>query len=273
MPHFSRIANIINDSRVRKPVNAAFTISPAFPSTGCTVVNFIDSSNRGIIRFTSNGAFNVTPNTTFSANVLMWGGGGGASVANGGGGGFSYGVITFYANVSYNVVIGAGGTTAGSGGGGTGIEYLANANTILSAGGGGGGAPGGAGGAGGGIIAANGAGGSAAGSRYSAGAPGSLKVGGDGGSGLVGYGRGGSGAGGGGGGLYGGGSSASGGAGGGGFFDTRIIANSTQANTITGNGRFAAGNTDVLYSAGVGEGASAPSGVGSDGRIILVFVS
>lgn len=273
MPHLSRLSNIVSDSRYRRSSNVSLRITPAFPSTGCTVVNFTDTANRGIIRFTSNGAFNVTPNTTFTANVLMWGGGGGASGANGGGGGFSWGVITFFANVSYNVVIGAGGTTAGSGGGGTGIEYLANANTILSAGGGGGGAPGGAGGAGGGFIAANGAGGVAAGSSYAAGAPGTLKQGGDGGSGLVGYGRGGSGAGGGGGGLFGGGSSASGGGGGGGFFNFALVANANTANTQTGNSIFAAGNTDALYADNAGQGGTAPSASGFDGRIVLIYAS
>jgi len=272
MPQLSRISNIVNDSRYRKPPNVGLTVSPALPS-GCTLINFTDSSFRGVIRFTSNGAYNVTPNTTFTANVLLWGGGGGASTSNGGGGGFSWGIITFYANVSYNVVIGAGGTTTGSGGGGTGIEYLANANTILSAGGGGGGAPGGAGGAGGGWLAANGAGGVAAGSSFTAGAPGSFKSGGDGGSGLVGYGRGGSGAGGGGGGLYGGGSSASGGAGGGGFCNFAFLADANNANTITGNGRFAAGNTDAFYADSAGQGGAAPSAVGIDGRIVMVYVS
>jgi hypothetical protein len=271
MPHFSRLSNIISDNRFRKPPNVAFSISPAFPTTGCTVVNFTDTGNRGVIRFTSNGAFSITPNSTFTANVLIWGAGGGASGSNGGGGGFSSAIITFFANTSYNVVIGAGGTSAGSGGGGSGIEYLANAGTILSAGGGGGGAPSGIGGAGGGTVGEASGGGAAAGSSFSAGAPGSLKRGGDGGSGLVGYGRGGSGAGGGGGGLYGGGSGAGGG-GGGGYFNPTMVVDASTSSTSTGFRIYAAANTNAFYGDNSGTGGTAPSSAGLDGRIVLVFV-
>ena len=270
MPQLSKATFIGATNKKKKIANVQFTISPAYPVTGCTVVNFANVG--GVVSLTTGAAYNLTPNTTFTANVMIWGAGGGSfsgSSFNGGGGGFATGIITFFANVSYNVVVGVGGTTSGTGGGGSGIEYLANANVFLVAGGGGGVGSGGAGGAGGGWFAANGAGGTAA-TAFSATSPGALRRGGD-GAGGSGFGNGGGTNGGGGGGLYGGGTSTGGGGGGGGFADATLVASS---NLQTGSGIHTAANTMSGYIAPFGQGgAFTPThSAGSNGAIIITLM-
>lgn len=268
MPQLSRATTTVVSGRKKIIPNVQFTISPAYPETSCTIVNFANAN--GVISLTRGATYNLTPNTTFTANVMIWGAGGGASSGAGGGSGFATGTITFLANVSYNIVIGTGGASSGAGGGGSGIEFLANANVFMVAGGGGGGAPGGAGGAGGGWLAANGAAGTR-GTAFESSSPGTLRRGGD-GAGGAGFGNGGAGVGGGGGGIHGGATSPGGGGGGGGFYDARLT---SAANLQTGSGIFAAGNTMVSYAATYGQGGSpsAPlSAVGSNGAIIITLM-
>lgn len=263
MPQFSRATSIGVSSRKKIPSSVEFRIAPAYPGTSCTVVNFANVG--GVISLTTGATYNITPNTTFTANVMIWGAAGGSSGSNGGGGGFASGTMTFFANIAYNVVIGTGGSASGTGGGGSGIEYLANSNVFIVAGGGGGGAPGGVGGAGGGWAAANGAPGTGA-TAFVATSPGTLRRGGD-GSGGAGFGAGGSGAGGGGGGLYGGASSGSGGGGGGGFYDSILM---TSANLQTGNSVYAGGNNMPGYSL-YGLSSIGP-GAGSNGAILITIL-
>ncbi len=260
MPQLSRVSTINNDLRIKKVSSAIINISPAV--TGSNIVDL--QTLGGILSISGNGAYNLTPNTTFAANVMVWGAGGGFSTGNGGAGGFSSGSFVFYANVSYNVVVGRAGSS-GTGGGGSGIEYLANANVIIVAGGGGGGGSA-QGGAGGGIFAQNGAGGNGA-TAYSATSPGSFKVGGPSAS-VFGFGFGGAGTGGGGGGLYGGAASASGGGGGGGYLESRIL---FTANAITGV------NTTPGFSGypnryTSGDGGIAPATVAGDGLIVITVL-
>ena len=172
MPQLSRVSTFNNDVRIKKVSSTVINISPAIID-GNTIVNF--KAIGGVLSVNANGAYNLTPTNTFSANVMVWGAGGGSSTGNGGAGGFSSGLMTFFANVSYNVVVGRAGAS-GTGGGGSGIEYLANANVIIAAGGGGG-AGSGNGGAGGGLVAQNGAGANGA-TAYSATSPGGFKFGG-----------------------------------------------------------------------------------------------
>jgi hypothetical protein len=271
MPQLSRTTNIGVASRKKKTSSVQFTISPAYPITSCTLVNFANVD--GVVSLTTGATYNLTPITTFTANVMIWGAGGGASGGLGGGGGFATGTMTFFANVSYNVVVGAS-AASGAGGGGSGIELLSNANTpniFMVAGGGGGGASFGPGqaGAGGGFVAGNGAPGTGA-TAFSAVSPGTLRRGGGGGGGA-GFGDGGSGTGGGGGGLYGGATNGSGGGGGGGFFDPTLV---TSANIQSGSGFYAAANTMSAYAATYGQGGSpsSPLGtIGSNGAIIITL--
>ena len=260
MPQLSRFSVVSNDFKIKKPTSVPIQISPA---VGGNTTLDIRSLN-GILSLYSNGSYNLTPNITFSANVMVWGAGGGFSTGNGGAGGFSSGLMVFFANVSYNVVIGRAGSS-GTGGGGSGIEYLANANVIIVAGGGGGGGSA-QGGAGGGIFAQNGAGGNGA-TAYSATSPGSFKVGGPSAS-VFGFGFGGAGTGGGGGELYGGAASASGGGGGGGYLESRIL---FTANAITGV------NTTPGFSGypnryTSGDGGIAPATVAGDGLIVITVL-
>ena len=260
MPQLSRVSTINNDLRIKKVSSAVINISPAV--TGTNIVDL--QTLGGILSISGNGAYNLTPNTTFAANVMVWGAGGGFSTGNGGAGGFSSGSFVFYANVSYNVVVGRAGSS-GTGGGGSGIEYLANANVIIVAGGGGGGGSA-QGGAGGGAIAQNGAGASG-GSAYSATSPGSFKVGGPAAS-VFGFGFGGSGTGAGGGGLYGGGASPAGGGGGGGYLEHNIL---SFANTQTGSNATPPQSTYSSRSTG-GNGGVAPATSAGDGLIVITVL-
>ena len=238
MPQLSRFSVVSNDFKIKKPTSVPIQISPA---VGGNTTLDIRSLN-GILSLNSNGSYNLTPNITFSANVMVWGAGGGFSTGNGGAGGFSSGLMVFFANVSYNVVIGRAGSS-GTGGGGSGQ-----------------------GGGGGGFIAQNGAGGNGA-TAYSATSPGSFKVGGPSAS-VFGFGFGGAGTGGGGGGLYGGAASASGGGGGGGYLESRIL---FTANAITGV------NTTPGFSGypnryTSGDGGIAPATVAGDGLIVITVL-
>lgn len=261
MPQLSRVSTINNDLRVKKVSSALINISPAIVA-GNTFVNF--QAIGGVLTVNSNGAYNLTPTNTFSANVMVWGAGGGSSTGNGGSGGFSTGLMTFYANVSYNVVVGRAGAS-GTGGGGSGIEYLANANVIIVAGGGGG-AGSGLGGAGGGLFAQNGAGANG-GTAYSATSPGGLRFGGPAAS-VFGFGGGGGGTGGGGGGLYGGGASASGGGGGGAYLENAIL---FVANTQTGSNETPPFSTYSGRGTG-GNGGIAPATAAGDGLIVITIL-
>lgn len=261
MPQLSRTSTINNDLRIKKVSSAVINISPAVIA-GNTIVDL--QSLGGVLSINANGAYNLTPNTTFAANVMVWGAGGGFSTGNGGSGGFSTGSFTFHANVSYNVVVGRAGSS-GTGGGGSGIEYLANANAIIVAGGGGGGGSA-QGGAGGGVVAQNGAGANGA-TAYSATSPGSFKVGGPSAS-VFGFGFGGAGTGAGGGGLYGGGAAAAGGGGGGGYLETNIL---FSGNTQTGANTTPPFSTYVNRSTG-GNGGIAPATPAGDGLIIITVL-
>lgn len=261
MPQLSRVSTFNNDVRIKKVSSALINISPAIVA-GNTFVNF--QAVGGVLTVNSNGAYNLTPTNTFSANVMVWGAGGGSSTGNGGAGGFSTGLMTFFANVSYNVVVGRAGAS-GTGGGGSGIEYLANANVIIVAGGGGG-AGSGLGGAGGGFAAQNGAGAVGA-TAFSATSPGGFKFGGPAAS-VFGFGGGGGGTGGGGGGLYGGGASASGGGGGGAYLEERIL---FFSNTQTGVNATPAFSTYSGRGTG-GSGGIAPATSAGDGLIVITIL-
>ena len=216
-----------------------FSISPAVGGQSNIALTSGSSFN-----ITTNGFYTITPLGDFSANVQVWGAGGGSLGGGGGAGGYSAGIVAFKTGVSYNVVIGSGGsgttTSRGAcgGGAGSGINFTSNGTAIIVAGGGGGDAGGtapgvAAAGAGGGTEGQSGvsgdrgfgfttggrggtqsaAGGSAPGSRRT-GSGGSGPNGGGGGTGSpnaaggVGYGAGGIGA-------YNGGDAGSGGGGGG----------------------------------------------------------
>jgi hypothetical protein len=265
MPQLSRVAVISGDSKKKKVPIIGMNASPAI--NGATDIDF--RVLNGVLSIPS-GTYNVTPNTTFSANILVWGAGGGPTPSfSGGAGGFATGTLTFYSGVSYNIVVGATGSSPFNGGGGAGsaIEYLANANVIIAAGGGGGAGTGGNGGAGGGFVAANGYPAGAVGaSAVGAVSPGSLKSGGPGTPVASGFGFGGAGPGGGGGGLYGGAASASGGGGGGGYIESRVVIN---GNLITGTNTTPAFSTDSLRSNNAGQGGSTSTGLGNNGLIVI----
>lgn len=147
MPQLGILSTVNAAQKSSLPSSIPFSLIYIPSSTTQSVNNF--NTVNGVLKIGEGssliaGAYNLTPTVTFTANVMVWGAGGGAGLGNnfGGGGGFSTGIITFYAGVSYNVVVGSAGTTAssiGGGGGGSGIEYLANSRTLISAGGGGGG--------------------------------------------------------------------------------------------------------------------------------------
>lgn len=257
MPQLNRVSVINSDLRVRKSPAPIINISPAIVG-GNTIVNL--RTYNGVLTLSANGSWNLTPITTFSANVMAWGAGGlNNGAANGGAGGFSTGIMTFFENVSYNVVVGRAGVATGGGGGGTGIEFIANLAPIIVAGGGGGGGSG-RGGAGSGYIAQNSAASGTGASAYGSTSPGSYRGGG------AGLGTGFSGPGGGGGGLYGGATNGGGGGGGGGFIDTPAL---VLSNTITGTN-----NTPPLsdYTGRGTGGDGGVSGVVGDGIIIITVL-
>jgi hypothetical protein len=262
MPQLNRVAVFNNDFKIKKPTSVFVNISPAIVGSN-TIIDLRDLN--GVLTLNTFGSYNLTPISTFSANVLVWGAGGAHSTGNGGAGGFSTGGITFNANVSYNVVVGRAGSS-GSGGGGSGIEYLTNSVPIIVAGGGGGGGSG-RGGAGGGWFAQNGGGANGA-SSFGFVSPGSFKLGSP-SAGSFGFGAGGAGGGGGGGGLYGGGASGAGGGGGGGFlnFDVMVLANTeTGANNIPPNASYP--DRGLNGNGGVSPGTA--ENIAGDGMIILL---
>lgn len=233
MPQLSRLCTISGDEKKLRILDSVpVQIAPALG--GVTLFDF-SQSNNGILVVTAGTAYNITPNVSFTANVVAWGAGGSPAAA--GGGGFSTGTIQFQAGVSYNVAAGSAGASS-SGGGGSGIEFLANANPILIAGGGGGGA---SGGAGGGVFAANGTGLGA--TSYGAASPGTYRTGGPGTGSSFGMGFGGTGTGAGGGGMYGGALNATSGGGGAGWISPSI---DPTGNTITGSGASAANPSHPL---------------------------
>jgi len=156
------ITNLNSVTVAVKPKNVyrTFTISPAW--SGSSTINIDD----GAMNIGSYGTYTITPTTTFTASVKLWGAGGGgvAPVGSGAGGGFSHGTVRFVEGVQYIIVVGQGGSvvsgstgprTHGGGGYGrnTGLtvnprggglsgifsgSYL-QGNSIIVAGGGGGG--------------------------------------------------------------------------------------------------------------------------------------
>lgn len=226
MPQLNRFCTIANDERKLKtldrvPVRVTPTLS------GSSLLELTQNNN--ILVIPAGTAYNLTPNVTFTANVMVWGAGGGSTPSLGGAGGFSTGIIQFEANVAYNV---AAGNTGVGGGGGSGIEFLVNANPIIIAGGGGGGGSA-VGGAGGGLFAANGTGLGA--TAYGKASPGIYRTGGPGTGAAFGMGLGGTGTGAGGGGMYGGALNAAGGGGGSGYLNNDVVVVGS-GNTITGSG-------------------------------------
>lgn len=101
--------------------SAQFAISPAV--NGKTTW---DTGVDGPLSLSSSGTWTITPVSTFSGVVAMWGAGGGtgASGGSGGAGGFTSGVITLTQGTTYTVLVGqggragSGGTALGGGGGG-----------------------------------------------------------------------------------------------------------------------------------------------------------
>lgn len=264
MPQLSRVSTINTDIRKKKNNSVTITVSPAIDGRTTFDLSRIYS---GTLTLSSFGAWNLTPNTTFSANVLIWGGGGSAQPANGGAGGFSTATMVFKENVSYNVVVGRAGAS-GSGGGGSGIEYLSNSIVIIGAGGGGAGGSG-IGGAGGGLVAQSAPSGGSGASAYDRASPGGLRFGGPSAS-TFGFGAGGAVSSplvGGGGGIYGGAASAGGGGGGGGWIESTEL---LLANTQTGT------NTTPPFSTYSGRGTNgngAPSGsFGGDGLVVITVL-
>jgi len=160
-------------------VSFNFTIAPAqLAVTGYTLttdytITYVDSSNNSIgspsltgytiYKFTGTGITGfVTPNFDASINYLVVGGGGSGGTGStngyygggGGAGGYRAGQFRFVKDVSYNIVVGVGGTYSNSanvagGTGGFSRLGLSGGTGITSDGGGGGAASGGAAGSGG----------------------------------------------------------------------------------------------------------------------------
>jgi hypothetical protein len=152
---------------------------------------WIFASDGALTLGTSN-TYTIIPNTTFTANVKMWGAGGGQGTqdsSKAGAGGFSSGIMTLTAGQTYTLLVGGGGKTGGGGtalgGGGGGSESLrgggggysgifisgiAQANAILMAGGGAGS------GGNGGNLSVSGAGGGLAGQAGGSGIAGGTQI-------------------------------------------------------------------------------------------------
>jgi hypothetical protein len=249
-----------------------FTISPAYLG----ITNW-DLNVNGPLSLNVSGSWTITPRSSFTGKVKMWGGGGGAYTqqvgvtVTGGSGGFSSGSVSFESGVSYRIVTSLNGNGAvGNGGGLAGVfsSSIAQQNSIMIAGGGGNGHAYnsniyGNGGAGGGSSGQdgtartsnqNGGGGSqtAGGfaSAYNSVPAGSaLQV--NGGNGGAGY--------------WGGGSENAGGAGGGsGYIHPTKVTNGI---TVTGNYTTVANSSDADI-LGAGQG-SLGNTTGSIGKIIL----
>jgi hypothetical protein len=268
-------------------LSTAFTISPSVD--GKSSWNFVQD---GALSISTYGTYTLTPVSTFSANVKMWGGGGGSGGQNGssGAGGSSTGIVTFTNGVSHVIVVGQGGPVGagaaalggggvgdvnrGNGGGYTGIfrNSQTQGNAVLMAGGGGG-----AGGGFGSFV--SGAGGGTSGQAGNAG-QGAQPGGGTQSAGGAGTGanhsasggalQGANGLSGGGGGYYGGasggdnGSYAPGTGGGSGYINGTYV---TGGNTYTGNGGTPGNSSDS--DRGTAGNARTSSGAGTDGKIII----
>ena len=99
MPQLSRVAVISGDSKKKKVPIIGMTASPAID--GVTNVDF--RVLNGVLSIPG-GTYNVTPNTTFTANVLVWGAGGGPTPSfSGGAGGFATGTLTFI--VAFHIIL------------------------------------------------------------------------------------------------------------------------------------------------------------------------
>jgi len=187
------------------PPARTFNVSPAI--SGKTVWS-LESS--GSINVGSYGTWTLTPNSTFTASVKMWGAGGNGKGSNyGGAGGFSSGSISFEQDVPYVMLVGQGGvsvvgnsgtrvlgggapgrktsSTNPCGGGLSGIfsgSYVQSAAIMVAGGGGAGqvGSPG----AGGGSSGQNGQGGSTGGTQLAGGSPGTSGGTGEAGAALLG---------------------------------------------------------------------------------------
>jgi hypothetical protein len=287
MPQIGRIG-VISASSQKSVVSQNLPIRLAV--TGGASVPFTNfNSLGGILKIGYNGnlsagAYNLTPNVTFTANVSVWGaGGGGSAFGTGGGGGFTSAIVRFVANTSYNIVAGTGGSVGSGGGagggGGSGVEFISNSMVILSAGGGGGCGTSGVGGAGGGFsgqpttlgaTAAN----SAPNGTTRQGGAGLPSTGGITGAGGTGMGAGGagygSGSGGGGGGVLSGGGGSSAGVGGGGaagFLELLAIYGNNVGSYLSATSN-SAGNPSNPLRRGAGEGGL-QSTPGNDGLIII----
>lgn len=274
-----------------------FTISPSV--SGKSTWN-LDTD--GPLSLTSASSWTITPTSSFTGYVKMWGAGGGGARSGGdyppelgGGGGAAVGDVAFSNGVSYVLSVGGGG--GANYGGAAGGSAIAPGGTGLNAGNGGGAGGGGAtgiktgstmiliagGGGGGGADVPGGAGGGTSGQTYN---PGNYSVGGSSGR-TVGAGAsqsaggsmngsylqggnasGGTEGGGGGGGYYGGGASYGwgGGGGGSGYYDSLYVSNATL---YTGNRQTPGNDGDsVRSSSQAGQGGSAASN-GTNGMIYI----
>jgi len=265
-------------------------------STGETTRYTITNFNTPLINLSSYGEWRITPNSTFYAELLMWGAGGGTDdgTKDGGGGGFSSGTYKFEPGITHVIWVGQGGQsytvrtqafggggTAGTngyglgGGGLTGMfkTSVTQANSIIIAGGGGGGGGSAAnqtGGGGGGTAGTAGGTGFAGGGTQSAGGlyGGAALSGGSMGTGV--------GAGG-GGGYWGGGqqgaasngADAHGGGGGSGFLHPSLINSTTTAGVAGG----APGNSGSVYRGTSGNPGATSGAPCFDGRFILIPVA
>ena len=244
------------------PIFRRFTISPAV--SGKTSW---DLGADGPLELSTAGTWTITPASSYSIDIKMWGAGGSTALYTGGAGGSSVGQLLVTSPTSYIIRVGAvngGGTAGGVGGRGGGYSGMFNtsetfANSLIIAGGGGGGGQddggrGATGGAGGGTTGQSSSGfsgttatggtqsaGGTGGGGTAVGSNGSQLTGGNGGaaSGFSG--------GGGGGGYYGGGGgglqsawASSGGAGGSGY-----IGGVTAATTFIGSGTTPGNNSDI----------------------------
>ena len=258
-------------------------------STGETTRYTITNFNTPLINLSTYGEWRITPNSTFYAELQMWGAGGGCDGAlSSGGGGFSTGIYKFEPGITHVIWVGQGGqsytvrTQAFGGGGAAGAlgwgfggggltgmfkTSVTQANSIIIAGGGGGANSFGSGGGGGGLTGGNGS--------NSGGTGGSQSAGGLYGSGALSGGSQGSNYGcGGGGGYWGGGELGSntntasrGGGGGSAFLHPSLINASTEV-----GGAPTPANSGSIYRGTSGSGFTNTGQTGNDGRFIIIPV-
>lgn len=265
------------------------TISPAL--SGQTSWSF---SANGPINITS-GSYVITPSSTFTVTVKLWGQGGKSGIYSGGAGGALTANMTLTSGQTYYLTFGGAGAGGGASALGTGGNYsgiflgssAVQANALAMAGGGGGGgyddggrgATGGAGGHPAGASSAGYTGTTAGGGSQSAGGtagggsnPGTAGTSLQGGTGGTGSGYQG---GGGGGGYYGGGGggmqaswAGAGGGGGSNYANASVLTSITQ---YSGSGTTPGNSADSIR-AGAGDGGSGASGsLGGVGRIYLTI--